>query len=196
MPPKHVNEGEVDRRQARLREEYTDIDFEEETVELPPEKFEDAVEISRRGYIGGGYVWVVRRSADAPPLGPTMPEEAGDDRDRVLMILGRGAGRWGLAGGGLEGDESFEDAAVREVREETDIECSIAGCFLVRRITTVPEERDGRELHTLQAFFDGVYESGEIAIQELELNGAAWFARPPARMLPANEFRAETWFDG
>ena len=196
MPPDHVNETEIDRRLERLQQTYGEVPVEEDTVELPPEQFRRAEEFSRDGYLGGGYVWVVRKAVDAPPLGETVPDDATDNRDRVLMVRPRGSDRWGLAGGGRESGESFEDAAIREVHEETSIGCSIVDCFYLRRTTTVPEKRDGRELHTLQAFFDGGYESGEIAVQGLELNGAAWFARPPARMLPANERRAETWFDG
>lgn len=190
-----VNEGEIDQRLDRLQQTYDEVTLEEELVELPPEQFRRAEGFSRDGYLGGAYVWVARKAADAPPLGETMPTDAADHRERVLMILSRGSDRWGLPGGGRESGESFEAAAIREVNEETSVECSIVDCFHLRRVTTVPEERDGHELHTLQVFFDGVYEGGTIAIQGSELNGAAWFARPPTRILPANERRAETWFD-
>jgi 8-oxo-dGTP pyrophosphatase MutT (NUDIX family) len=40
---------------------------------------------------------------------------------------------WITPGGGLEGDESYEQAAVRELREETGITASIGPCVWTRR---------------------------------------------------------------
>ncbi len=42
-----------------------------------------------------------------------------DDRRRVLLAYWHGAARWTLPGGGVEFHESAEEAAVREVAEET-----------------------------------------------------------------------------
>jgi ADP-ribose pyrophosphatase YjhB (NUDIX family) len=122
-----------------------------------------------------------------------MAESDRDERARALMLLPRGREKWGLPGGGIEGRETVEEAAVREVREETGVECDLEDCWLVRRIRTVAEGRDP-ELHWLQAFFDAEYAGGRIEIQQGEANGAAWFAVPPTRMLPANERRAQRFF--
>jgi 8-oxo-dGTP pyrophosphatase MutT (NUDIX family) len=194
-----VNEREVERRIDRLLAEYGEVPVEEETWEDSREEFTRAIEHAENGYLGGAYAWVVREPADAVPLTESMPEEAEADARRALMILNRANDRWGLPGGGLEGDETYEAAARREVREETGIECSVTDPFLLRRVTAVPEsdhvaaEFDTDRVHLLYAFFDATYEGGSIAIQPGELDGAAWFAEPPARMLPANERRAETW---
>ena len=48
------------------------------------------------------------------------------------MILGRGGDRWGIPGGGREGDETYEEGALREVREETNVGCRITGLWGVR----------------------------------------------------------------
>lgn len=188
------NADVVQREIDRLHSEYGDVPIETNHHSVSSDVFEDIIEHVRNGYVGGAYVWVVRSPEDAPPLSDSMPADAAGDRQRVLMILNRGDEAWGLAGGGREEGESFEDAAIREVEEETNINCTLTDLFFLCHAVTTSAHRDER-VHTLFVFFDGRYESGEIAVQGGELNGAAWFADPPARILPANERRAETWFE-
>jgi ADP-ribose pyrophosphatase YjhB (NUDIX family) len=191
--PTEINGAAVERRTDRLLAEYGDPPVEEQTWERSPERFEREVQQAKNGYVGGAYAWVVRRPDEAADLTPSMPPEAEDDRKRALMILGRGADRWGLAGGGLEDGERYEEAVSREVREETGIECEPTDCFLLRHVTVVSETDDDRRIHFLYAFFDATYEGGSITVQPGELDGAGWFAEPPERLLPANEHRAESW---
>jgi len=192
-----INAQRVERRLDRLLAEYGDVPVEEQTWEGSDEEFEGFADSARDGYLGGAYAWVVREPADAPPLTESMPEEANGDARRALMIRNRADEGWSLPGGGREDDETFEAAARREVREETGVDCSVGEPFLLRRVTAVPD--DGVEgasadaVHLLYAFFDATYEGGSIAIQPAELHGAAWFADPPERLLPATERRAEAW---
>ena len=59
-----------------------------------------------------------------------------DENDRVLYLhaLESSTGKefWVLPGGGLESQESFEEAAVREVREETGLEVDLGTCVWTR----------------------------------------------------------------
>ncbi|HIG41329.1 MAG: NUDIX domain-containing protein [bacterium] len=59
-----------------------------------------------------------------------------DESDRVLYLQAceKSSGRvfWVLPGGGLEHQESFEDAAIREVMEETGIEIELGPCLWTR----------------------------------------------------------------
>ncbi|UPV73066.1 NUDIX domain-containing protein [Halorussus limi] len=191
--PTDINAETVERRTDRLLAEYGDVPVKERTWERSPERFAREVRQAEDGYVGGAYAWVVRRPDEATDLTESMPPEAEDDRKRALMILGRGADRWGLAGGGLEDGETHEEAARREVREETGVECDLTDLFLLRHVTVVSEGDSERRIHFLYAFFDATYEGGSITVQPGELDGAAWFAEPPERLLPANERRAESW---
>jgi len=232
MPSEHVNRGAVDHRMDRLRDDYGEIPVHRVDEEVPPERFEDLHAIARRGYTGGGYAWVVREPDQTAALTESMPDGIEDER-RVLMILGRGGTRWGLAGGGREDGEvdlretskqasggsredgevdpqetskqasdgsredgeTYEEAAVREVREETGIDCEVTDCFLLRRVKTDSAGDHDERLHTLYVFFDAAYVDGHVEVQPGELNGAAWFAEPPARLHPANELRAADFWD-
>ncbi len=61
------------------------------------------------------------------PSRPTARVVLLDRQDRILLMRGRlpggaqGPGVWFTVGGGLEPGETYEEAAVREVREETGI---------------------------------------------------------------------------
>lgn len=189
-----INYTEIENRMEQLRNEYGDVPVEEQTWERSPEAFENVLGYARDGYLGGAYAWVVRSQENAPSLTHSMPESASDDHPRVLMALGRGMDAWGLPGGGREDGETFEETTVREVEEETNVRCSLTEPFLLRRATVVSEGHHDERIHLLYVFFDAEYQSGTVVIQGGELNGAAWVAEPPARMLPANELRAEDWF--
>jgi len=135
MPSAHVNREWVEGQIERLQGEYSEVHVEEMSRELPPEAFEDERAVVRDGYTGGGYAWVVRGPDQSPALSESIPEDI-DSRRRVLTILGRRGRHWGVPGGGREDDETSEEAAVREVREETNVDCEIADLFLLRRVGT------------------------------------------------------------
>ena len=211
MPPTHVHREETERRLERLRREWDDPPIVESTFDVDPDEFAAAMANARNGYIGGGYCWVVRSPEQAAPLTPSMPDDAGNDHDRVLLILSRGSNEWGLPGGGLEGydpgevedpppapedpayGETYEDAAVREVAEETSIECRITDCWKIERGTWEPTDDRDVLLHSLYVFFEAEYVDGHVALQPGELDGAAWFRYMPERLHPANEEKAAAW---
>ena len=191
----HYNRDEVDRRLSRLGEAY-DPALEHGTVELGEDSFDRLADAAAGGYTGGGYAWVVRE--EPPPLSESMPD-VDEPYPRVLLTLGRDDSGWGPAGGGREGDETYEDAAVREVREETGVECEIDDCRRVRRTTFERSGDDGDErteddvIHTLWVFFLARETGGSIDVQESELNGAAWFHDPPATLHWSVEDHPWSW---
>jgi 8-oxo-dGTP pyrophosphatase MutT (NUDIX family) len=191
-----VNRETVERRRERLLSEYDGTHVQDITREFDDaEAYREFRAKPREGYTGGGYAWVVRDPEDAPPLSESMPDDL-EERRSVLMIRDRGGSRWGLLEGGHERDETYEQAARREVREETAVECELRGLFLLRDLTLSPPDGvDGDPVHTLWALFDAAYTGGTVAIQAGELNGAAWFEDPPELMHPENVHRAREFWE-
>ena len=68
---------------------------------------------------------------------------------------------WATPGGGLEGDETFEEAALRELREETGIEVSEPGKQFFRRefLLQLPH---GEQVAADERYF--VIEADEVAV--------------------------------
>jgi 8-oxo-dGTP diphosphatase len=66
-----------------------------------------------------------------------------DDRDHVLLVLWTETGRplWTLPGGGVELSETVEEAALREVREETGYVVELDRLIGVDTVVVPPDER-------------------------------------------------------
>lgn len=185
------NEADVAARLDRLTDQY-DPTVIEEREPVTPEQFEEYTALAETGYTGGGYAWVVREFPRA--LSDTMPDPEALDESypRVLLALGRGADGWGPAGGGREGEETYEQATEREVREETGIQCSVRECRTVRHVVNEHVET-GDEVHGLWVYFVAEETGGSLDVQESELNGAAWFRQLPDRLHEAVAERPFSW---
>jgi 8-oxo-dGTP diphosphatase len=189
-----INESFVVDRIERLRDDYGEAPVDEDVVEIPPAEFPEYVQNARDGYVGSAYAWVVRQPEQAGERSETY-SGGEESRERALMILPRGESFWGLPGGGREGDETFEETAVREVREETGVDCEITDLWYLEHLRWVSEaDDDDRATHTLHVFFDGAYADDTISIQQAEVNGAAWFAEAPGRLGEYAEKRAASFY--
>lgn len=182
---REINRGEIERRRARLVDRFGEAPVQERHDTPNPARFEEWRALSRDGYIGSAYALVRRSPDDTPPLTESMTVD-GEERERVLLILGRGGSKWGVPGGGQEDDETMETTVRREVTEEVGITISVTGIDHMRHEVATCEGFEER-LHVLRVFFHADFEDGSITIQSGELNGAAWFATPPVteRLLPA-----------
>ncbi len=191
-----INRTEVRRRRDRLFDRYGDAPVHERHDTPDADQFEDWIEMSRAGYIGSAYALVCRSPDQLPPLTESMTVD-GEERERVLLILGRGGSNWGVPGGGQEGDETMERTAQREVLEEVGIAISPVEIDHVRHEIATCEGYEQR-LHVLRVFFHAEYDDGSLTIQAGELNGAAWFADPPAsgRLLPSTRRLLDGWQPG
>lgn len=114
-----------------------------------------------------------------------------DDRGRILLALWNEAAdgpRWTLPGGGVELDETVEDAAVREVREETGYDVVLDGLLDVDTYVIPAGRRHqstARPLKAVRVLFRATVVGGELTP---ELDGttdeARWFPLDEAARLP------------
>lgn len=64
---------------------------------------------------------------DANSLVPSVNVVVVDDRSRVLMIRRTDNANWAVPGGAIDLGESVTQAAIRETKEESGIDCRITG---------------------------------------------------------------------
>jgi len=112
----------------------------------------------------------------------------GDDIEVVLASrrTRRGDLAWGLAKGGIEPGESREDAAVREVREETGLDATIEADLGDTKYIYVWEDvRIRKRVH----FFLMRHVGGDVDDRDDEMEEIRWF--PLERALKRAAYRGE-----
>ena len=113
----------------------------------------------------------------------------GDDGIEIVLAsrrTRRGQLAWGLAKGGIEDEESMEDAAVREVREETGLFAEIEASLGETRYFYVWENvRIRKTVH----FFLMRHTGGDIDDRDDEMEEIRWF--PLERALKRAAYRGE-----
>jgi 8-oxo-dGTP pyrophosphatase MutT (NUDIX family) len=113
----------------------------------------------------------------------------GPDGAEVILAARRtrrGDLAWGLAKGGIESDESPEEAAVREVREETGIEAEIEASLGETRYFYVWE---GVRIRKTVHFFLMRATGGDPSDRDDEMEDVQWF--PLERGLKRAAYRGE-----
>lgn len=136
-------------------------------------------------------------AAAPPPHGPVQKEiSAGGvvyrhNDDGIEVVLAsrrtrRGDLAWGLAKGGVEEGETMEEAAIREVREETGLTVELEGSLGETKYFYVwGEARIRKTVH----FFLMRYTGGDSEDRDDEMEEVRWF--PLERALARAAYRGE-----
>lgn len=99
-----------------------------------------------------------------------------DEQDLKVMLIQRDlepfAGRWALPGGFVRVDETLDEAARRELEEET----GLVGIFLEQLYTFGEVQRDPRERVVTVAYYALVNLEGHHVHASTDARNAAWFA--------------------
>lgn len=104
-----------------------------------------------------------------------------DDAGRVLLALWNETegGRWTMPGGGVELDETVEEAVVREVREETGYDVRVDRLLGVDSAVFPPAQRmigTDRVLKAVRVVFAATVVGGELAHEvDGTTDEARWF---------------------
>lgn len=152
-----------------LRDEYGSFPLHGMTVENGPDRFEEGRAYFEAGGRGGAGARVT------------------DDGGRVLLIRHpERPGEWVLPGGAHEPGEPVEEAAVREVREETGVECEVTGVWQATRKRFVLADDPATRGYLLEVFFTATATGGSVGRypdrweDHEEILDVGWFAEPPA----------------
>lgn len=104
-----------------------------------------------------------------------------DAEGRVLLHRRTDNGKWALPGGGIEIDETADQAIVREVKEETGYEVRVlrlVGIYSDPRHTTVTYP-DGNTVAYVSLAFECAVTGGTLALSD-ESSAVDWF--PPTAL--------------
>jgi 8-oxo-dGTP diphosphatase len=117
-----------------------------------------------------------------------------DEQDQILLTWFVGSGHaaacWSMPGGGVEFDESLQQAVVREVLEETGYTVEVGRPFAVHHFTEPNTGRDARPYKSVRVFFDATVTGGSLGT--LEVDGTTAFAQwVPLDQAPSLSPRAD-----
>jgi len=144
------------------------------------------------------YIAHLRSLVGTVPLHlPTVATYCRDGRGRVLLVRQRESGRWSLPGGAIEPGERPDEAAGREVKEETGLEVCL---HRLRCALGGPDYRtvyaNGDELTYVALVYDASVVGGSLEPDGDEVADAAFVERSAFARLDKERFFALVLRDG
>jgi ADP-ribose pyrophosphatase YjhB (NUDIX family) len=131
-----------------------------------------------RGYVGSQLILV-----------PAVSTLATDAEGRVLLVYEHDADAWSTPGGSIDIDEVPEDAACREVLEETGLTVRLDGILTV---LGGPEfhahYKNGDEVAYVATIYRGTVTGGTLEPDGDEIIEAKWFTRDELATIPLSNF--------
>jgi ADP-ribose pyrophosphatase YjhB (NUDIX family) len=120
----------------------------------------------------------------ATSIVPSTTAVVQDSAGRIVLVRRKDNDLWALPGGGMEPGESIEDAAVREVLEETGLVVEVTGLIGVyTNPHHVMEYSDGEVRQQFSLCYTTVLIGGELRIDD-ESTDIAWVAPEQIESLP------------
>ena len=103
--------------------------------------------------------------------------------DRLLLVRQNNREFWVFPGGTLEPDEGLEECAVREMKEETNLDVAIERVLYLADF--MQGKKDGEDKHTIDVFMLGRYLDGEPEMETTQnINEMGFFTLEEFRQMP------------
>lgn len=151
----------VESKLARLERDHGSFEVVEKTWSVTERWYDWTRQRTEEGALGGAGVWLV-----------------GDDGE-VLLVRRKGEDRWEEPGGKHEPDETFEETARREVREEAGVDPKLTGIAQAHHITVTCADANCEPLEQLFVIFYGEPTEGTPRPREGEIEEVRWWADHP-----------------
>ena len=131
-----------------------------------------------RGFVGSQLILV-----------PAVSTVVEDDDGRILLVFEHDADAWSTPGGSIDIDEVPEDAARREVLEETGLVVRIDGILTVLGGPDFHAHyKNGDEVAYVATVYRGAMVEGRLQADGDEIVEAKWFARHELSTIPLSNF--------
>jgi 8-oxo-dGTP diphosphatase len=102
-----------------------------------------------------------------------------EENEQVLMVHNKDVNSWSMPGGAVEGDETLEQAAIREVKEETGLLVEISDVVAVNECLFTKNNE-----HAIFITFRAKIIGGKISIESPnEISTITWLDIPTADKL-------------